>query len=165
MKFGKTCKGKHSQIFFLTISQFRGNLFKWLPRKEMNSLETRKYTSSKDENPLLEPARKLVRIAQERLGPERDGLQTRRFEAPDGTFFGVARYVDVDDDIYRAGYVDPFATGITITFTLGENNEETSLHLPRRPKSVNENTIRELAGVSPETLTALAEDLKNSQPI
>lgn len=110
---------------------------------------------------LLEPARELVRIAKQMLDPEQNEFQRVSLQAPNGTRLEVSRCIDIDDDIYIAGSRDPLETGLSISFK--RDGEEGSFQLPRRPESVNEISISDLKGTSPETLISLAKTLRESK--
>ncbi len=107
---------------------------------------------------LIQAVKELVEISQQILGPEDDGFQMVKLQFPDGTHSQISRYINIRDDIYTAGYLDPFTTGLSITTR--EGDQKRTLYLPRRPEAVNENTIAYLKDVSPETITSLIEKLK-----
>lgn len=106
---------------------------------------------------LLESVKVLVQTAQNTLGPERDGIQTAKVQAPGGNIL-LVRDIDLNNDIYTAGYRNPFEIGLAII----RAGKET-LHLPRQPQGVNPRSISDLSHLSPEIIQQLTKQLKQAE--
>lgn len=106
---------------------------------------------------LLESVKALVQTAQEILGPECDGIQTVKVQTPKGDV-RLVRDIDLNNDIYTAGYRNPFEIGLAII----RAGKET-LHLPRQPQGVNPRSISSLTSLSLEVIQQLTKQLKQAE--
>lgn len=119
------------------------------------------------ENPvsseLIKPIEIVVEMARKILGPERDGFQKVELQLSEGTHLEISRYVDIDNDIYTAGYSDPFENGLSIS--VRKDREREVFLLPRRPEAVNLQTISHLEGISAKELESLARKLREGEVV
>lgn len=124
----------------------------------MNSFQEKKPSFPVEE--LLGPAKEVVRLVREKLGPATKD-QLKEFTTPQGKEIIIKEYTDLEDDIQvLAAGIDPFKSGLFITV---RNHGKKKLYLPRRPESVDLKCLENLTDVSPDCLRALAANLREAQ--